>query len=102
MLKNFTPKALGLAIFSVIIVVTLILRPITSDDNKKENSSITLGVYKIIADEDSVCLTLNGKIVKHYDIDLSVLPPEDTANLLKGITVQSPEEADRIIEDFDG
>lgn len=102
MLKKISPKALALAIFSVIIVVTLIPRPLTSDENKKENSSITLNVYKVIADEESVCLTLNGKIVKYYDIDLSVLPPEDTVNLFKGITVKSPEEADRIIEDFDG
>lgn len=95
-----TNKILLISALTVLVITTILVVLISYETH--DNTQTDDNVYTIIADDQSVMLKYNDKVIKIYDINVSVLPPQDVMNLQNGIIVSSPEAADRIIEDYDG
>ncbi len=95
-----TNKLLLISALTVLVITTILVGFISYET--QDNAQTDDNVYTIIADDQSVMLKYNDKVIKIYDINVSVLPPQDVMNLQNGIIVSSPEDADRIIEDYDG
>ena len=71
--------------------------PIDLPQEKVESSRLYLKLY-----EDEVCLIKDDKIIKKYEIDITLLPGEDILSLTQGIEIATHAEADLLAEDFDG
>ncbi len=69
-------------------------------DNGEINSKII--EYTLKLEDEKVVLFEGDRIIKQYDVVLSVLPGEDIELLIKGIKVKSVAEADCLAEDYDG
>lgn len=87
----------------IILITTLCLTAfiLTLKDNNQINEEVEK-TYTVKIYENFVYLFENDKIIKQYDIDISVLPGDDIELLIKGIKVDSVSDADLIAEDYDG
>lgn len=66
-------------------------------------SNQTKNEYYIKAYRNTVALYENGNIIKTYDdIVLNTLPYDDILMFENGITAKSKEDAENLLEDFDG
>lgn len=91
-----------ISIISALLVICFILVFITNNNYKPETDEPDEKTYVIRINDDTVCLFENEKIIKKYNIDITVLPGEDIEILLKGINVDDVSEADMLAEDYDG
>lgn len=97
-IMNFSYKktAAAVVVFTLLLSSLLIIIAYRSGD--REVSDYILKDYN-----GAVALYNNEKIVTVYDgIVLSALPYADRARFTEGVRVESIEEADSIIEDYDG
>ncbi len=89
-----------LILLSVIIVSSS--NNINTKTSENEEISSKTNEYTLKLENEKVVLFEGDKIIKQYDIILSVLPGEDIEMLLNGIKVNSIAEADHLAEDYDG
>ena len=89
-----------LILLSVIIVSSS--NNINTKTSENEEISSKTNEYTLKLENEKVVLFEGDKIIKQYDIILSVLPGEDIELLLNGIKVNSIAEADHLAEDYDG
>ena len=89
-----------LILLSVIIVSSS--NNINTKTSENEEISSKTNEYTLKLENEKVVLFEGDKIIKQYDIILSVLPGEDIEMLLNGIKVNSIAEADYLAEDYDG
>ena len=89
-----------LILLSVIIVSSS--NNINTKTSENEEISLKTNEYTLKLENEKVVLFEGDKIIKQYDIILSVLPGEDIEMLLNGIKVNSIAEADHLAEDYDG
>ena len=89
-----------LILLSVIIVSSS--KNINTKTLENEEISSKTNEYTLKLENEKVVLFEGDKIIKQYDIILSVLPGEDIEMLLNGIKVNSIAEADHLAEDYDG
>ncbi len=82
----------------VFIAVFLLMLSTQNDKQKKQTEEYILKAYK-----NTVALYKNGDILKVYEsIVLNTLPQKDIQDFELGITVSNPDEAEVILEDYDG
>lgn len=92
---SYKKAAATVIIFTMILTSILILVAYRNDAG---NNSYILKEYN-----DTVALYKNKKIVAVYDgVVVSALPYSDRLRLSEGITVESPDAAQSIMEDYDG
>ncbi|MBO4732864.1 MAG: hypothetical protein J5662_00140 [Clostridia bacterium] len=93
---SYKKTAAAIVIFTVILTALLILVAVRSD--KPSVSTYILKGYN-----GTVALYKNEEIITVYDgIVLSTLPYADRQRFYEGITVSGPDDAQIIIEDYDG
>ncbi len=104
MSRNLKIRTVILGIILILSVAFLVICFLPKNENPNDTSSGTKisTEYIIKLHENDIVLFENEKIIKYYDINPSVLPGEDLTLLIKGITVNTVAEADKIAEDFDG
>ena len=93
-------------LLTLLILLSIIIVSSSKNINTKtlENEEISskTNEYTLKLENEKVVLFEGDKIIKQYDIILSVLPGEDIELLLNGIKVNSIAEADYLAEDYDG
>ena len=93
-------------LLTLLILLSIIIVSSSKNINTKtlENEEISskTNEYTLKLENEKVVLFEGDKIIKQYDIILSVLPGEDIEMLLNGIKVNSIAEADHLAEDYDG
>ena len=93
-------------LLTLLILLSIIIVSSSKNINTKtlENEEISskTNEYTLKLENEKVVLFEGDKIIKQYDIILSVLPGEDIELLLNGIKVNSIAEADHLAEDYDG
>lgn len=100
-MKRFIQLFGALLILSIIIVVSIPKKEIKDNVNKISAPTETSDLCLII-ENDCLILKKGKKIIKSYDVSISVLPSEDILLLSNGIEVKDVSEADEIAENFDG
>lgn len=94
---SYKNAAIAVIIFTLTLTTILIL---IAYRNESENniSSYTLKEYN-----GAVALFKGDEVINVYDgVILSTLPRSDRQMFTNGITIKSPDEAQNIIEDYDG
>lgn len=91
--------ALTLLLSFVIISRTNKINTKVSDNGEINSKKIE---YTLKLEDEKVVLFEGDRIIKQYDVVLSVLPGEDIELLIRGIKVKSVSEADCLAEDYDG
>ncbi|MBO4693376.1 MAG: hypothetical protein J5659_03160 [Clostridia bacterium] len=93
---SYKKTAVVIIIFTLILSVIIMLIAYRNPTN--EHKQYILKEYN-----GSVALFMGENILSVYDeIVLSAFPHSDRQRFIKGIPVSSPEEAQTIIEDYDG
>ena len=83
-----------------------IIYPHTTNANNEpliyESKTNKERIFRLKSVDNKVYLFENTTIIKEYDINPMLLPPEDIKLLSDGIILNSMAEADSLAEDFDG
>ena len=96
MTYSYKKTAVAIIVFTLLLSVILIL--IAYRNKEPVNNEFMLKSY-----DGSVALYQGEKIITVYDgVVLATLPRADRQRLIEGITVKDPEDAEIIIEDYDG
>lgn len=93
---------LGLIFILLITFIVICFLPTNEKPDNTPSNIKTTTEYIVKLHENKIALFENEKIIKYYDINPTVLPGEDLSILVKGITVNTIAQADKIAEDFDG
>ena len=104
MTSYFKNKISVFLILSTIVVslFTVSILNQKSEETSKNNNVIPICEYSVQIKNNKIVLLENDKILKEYEINISLLPGEDLVLLSEGIKVNSIKEADKLAEDFDG
>ena len=95
---EFSYKKTAAAVVIVTLLLSCLLITIAYRSDNSAAESYVLKDYN-----GTVALYKNEEIMTVYDgVVLSALPYGDRSRFIDGIFVESPEEAESIIEDFDG
>ena len=101
-MKKFTKFISVILLLSSLIVISI---PKTAENTKNTDININEEENKTLClklDNETLVLFENEKIIKKYEISISVLPGDDIFLLTEGIIVSDITEADSIAENFDG
>ena len=95
---QYSYKKTAAAVITVTLLLTSLLLVIAY---RSENA--TVSSYTLKERNGTVALYKGENLLTVYDgVVLSSLPIEDRVRFSEGISVENPEEADSIIEDYDG
>lgn len=95
---TFSYKKTAATVIAFTLVLTVILISIAYRSEKAADSH-----YILKSHNETVALYRGDEVVTVYDgIVLSTLPYADRARFNEGIAVQNPDDAQIIIEDYDG
>ncbi|MBO4433103.1 MAG: BofC C-terminal domain-containing protein [Clostridia bacterium] len=87
---------------AAVVIFTLILSSLLIIIAHRSNNT-AVSSYILRNDNGTVALYKDGEIITVYDgIAVDSLPAEDRARLSEGITIDSIDDAQSIIEDYDG
>ena len=95
---RFSYKNAAIAVIVFTLILTTILILIAYRTDKVQNTFYTLKDYN-----GTVALFKDNEIISIYDgVILSTLPLADRQKFSNGIIIKNPDEAESIMEDYDG
>ncbi len=87
-------------LFPIITIIAIFLIVLNTKQSEKREASNN---YILKSYKNCIALYKNGELLEVYnDIVLNTLPSKDIQSFNKGIRVNSKEEINKILEDYDG